>query len=147
MTALPIEPAAPADLAAIFELLAESGLPCDGLADHVGAALVARAAGEVVGSAAIELYGGAGLLRSVAVAPAWRGRGLGRELTAAALDLARARGVERIYLLTTTAETYFPRLGFAPIERGEVDAAVQVSAEFTGACPASAAVLRMALAD
>ena len=79
------------------------------------------------------------------MAPALRGKGLGRELTEAALGLARDRGVRRVYLLTTTAERYFPAFGFAPITRAEVDPAVQDSAEFTGACPDSAAVLALSL--
>lgn len=147
MTTLQIAPATPADLPAVLDLLAASALPHDGLTDHFGAAVVARAGEAVVGSAALELYGEAALLRSVAVAAGLRGQGLGRELTMAALGLARARGVRRVYLLTTTAEGYFPSFGFAPITRAEVEPAVQASAEFTGACPASAAVMALTLAS
>ena len=122
-----------------------SGLPHDGLAEHIDAAVVARAGPAVVGSAALELYGEAALLRSVAVAEALRGQGLGRKLTRAALQLAREQGVQRLYLLTTTAEGYFPSFGFAPVTRAEVDSAVRASAEFTGACPDSATVLALSL--
>jgi N-acetylglutamate synthase-like GNAT family acetyltransferase len=145
MPTIQIAPAGPADLPAVLALLAESGLPHDGLAEHFGAALVARDGERVVGSAALELYGEAGLLRSVAIAPGLRGQGLGRELTLAALELARARGVHQLYLLTTTAEGYFPAFGFAPVSRAEVEPAVQASAEFTGACPDSATVLALSL--
>jgi amino-acid N-acetyltransferase len=109
--------------------------------------VVARDGEAIVGSAALELYGEAALLRSVAVAEGLRGQGLGRELTMAALGLARARGVRWVYLLTNTAEGYFPSFGFAPITRAEVEPAVQASAEFTGACPASAAVMALTLAS
>lgn len=146
MSTIQIERAAPSDLPAVLALLTASGLPHDGLAEHFGAALVARDGDRVVGSAALELYGESALLRSVAVAEGQRGQGLGRALTEAALALARARGVRRVYLLTTTAAGYFPALGFAPVPRAEVDPAVQTSAEFTGACPASAAVLALSLA-
>jgi amino-acid N-acetyltransferase len=145
MTTIQIGPAAPADLPAVLALLTASGLPHDGLAEHFDAALVARDGEVLVGSAALELYGEAALLRSVAVAEGLRGQGLGRQLATAALDLARARGVRRVYLLTTTAEGYFPSFGFAPIARAEVEPAVQTSVEFTGACPASAAVLALSL--
>ncbi|HMQ35080.1 MAG TPA: GNAT family N-acetyltransferase, partial [Chloroflexaceae bacterium] len=119
MTTLQLVPAMPADLPAVLELLAASNLPRDGLAEHFDAAVVARDGAAVVGSAALELYGEAALLRSVAVAEGLRGQGLGRELTTAALELARARGVRRVYLLTTTAEGYFPSFGFAPVSRAE----------------------------
>jgi amino-acid N-acetyltransferase len=147
MTTMQIEPATPADLPAVLALLSASGLPHDGLAEHFDAALVARDSEAVVGSAALELYGEAALLRSVAVAEGLRGHGLGRKLTTAALELARAHDVRRVYLLTTTAEGYFPSFGFAPIARAEVEPAVQASVEFTGACPASAAVLALTLAS
>jgi len=145
MTTIPITPAVPADLPAVLALLSANGLPHDGLAEHVAAALVAREGGTVVGSAALELYDAHALLRSVAVAAALRGQGLGHQLTTAALDLARACGVRRVYLLTITAAAYFPRFGFAPVARADVDLAVQASAEFMGACPASATVLALDL--
>jgi amino-acid N-acetyltransferase len=147
MTTLQIAPATPADLPAVLDLLTASNLPHDGLAEHFDGAVVARDGATVVGSAALELYGEAALLRSVVVAEGLRGQGLGRELTTAALGLARTRGVRRVYLLTTTAEGYFPSFGFAPIARAEVETAVQASAEFTRACPASAAVLALNLAS
>ncbi len=49
------------------------------------------------------------------------------------------------YLHTTTAESFFPQLGFARIERQDVPLAVQASREFNGICPASAAVMRREL--
>lgn len=141
MTLLTITPATPADLPAILALLNAADLPEAGLANHLDTALVARSGDTIVGSAALEIYGAAALLRSVAVAPTRRGQGVGRLLTAAALELARCRAITQIYLLTTTAETYFPAFGFTPISRAEVDPQVQQSVEFTSACPASAAVL------
>jgi amino-acid N-acetyltransferase len=145
MTSIELERATPADLPAILALLTASGLPHDGLAEHIETAVVARAGPAVVGSAALELYGEAALLRSVAVAESLRSQGLGRQLTQAVLQLAREHGVQRLYLLTTTAEGYFPHFGFVPITRSEVAPAVQASAEFTGACPESAAVLTLTL--
>ena len=47
-----------------------------------------------------------------------------------------------MYLLTTTAEGWFPRFGFERIAREEVSEAVRGSVEFGGACPATAAVMR-----
>ncbi len=136
-----ISAAAPPDLPAVFDLLERTKLPSAGLRDHVGSTLVAREGGRIVGTAALELYGQAALLRSVAVAAERRGQGLGEALTRAALELARQRGVGTVYLLTDTAAAFFPRFGFRPIPRPEVNAAVLGSAEFTTACPATALVM------
>jgi nucleoside-diphosphate-sugar epimerase/N-acetylglutamate synthase-like GNAT family acetyltransferase len=137
-----IRAAATGDLAAVKRLLETNKLPLVGLEAHVATTLVAQRSARIVGSAALEIYGAAGLLRSVAVDEARRGAGLGHQLTQAALDLARARGVTRIFLLTTTAATFFPRFGFREVAREDVDAAVRGSVEFTTACPASAVAMR-----
>ncbi|MGH7753907.1 MAG: GNAT family N-acetyltransferase, partial [Gemmatimonadales bacterium] len=96
-----IAPPDPADLPQVLELLERAHLPAAGIADHVATTLVARQQRRLVGCAAVEIYGPAGLLRSVAVDPTVQGHGLGQELTTAALALARARGVRTVYLLTT----------------------------------------------
>jgi amino-acid N-acetyltransferase len=71
------------------------------------------------------------------VAPAYRGRGLGRALVAALLARARARGHAEVYLLTTTAAGYFARWGFRPTAREAVRPSVRRSAEWHLACCAS----------
>jgi len=134
------------DLPEVLALLARSDLPGDGLAEHTATLLVAREGARIVGSAALELYGRAALLRSVAVEADQRGTGLGQRLTRAALDLARARGVATLYLLTETAADFFPRFGFRTIPRDAVDPAVRGSVEFTTLCPASATAMALELA-
>src|SRR2546426_10908461 len=106
-----IAAATSADLPALLELLGQSALPTAGLADHLDTTLVAREAGHVVGSAALELYGTTALLRSVAVAPGLRGRGVGPGLTRPALALARRRKVRTGDLLTGKAGGGFPPFG------------------------------------
>jgi amino-acid N-acetyltransferase len=135
------------DLPAVLALLERSGLPQDGLSEHVATTLVARVGDAVVGSAALEVYGRAALLRSVVVDPALRRQGLGQRLTRAALDVARQLGIATVYLLTESAGDFFPRFGFHPTERAAVDVAVQQSVEFTSACPASAQVLVASLSS
>jgi amino-acid N-acetyltransferase len=135
------------DMTAVLRLLDANRLPTAGLSDHWKTITVARDAERIVGSAALELYPDGALLRSVAVEPSMHGRGLGRELVAAALDVARERGVEAIYLLTTTAEAFFPRFGFSRITRAEVPTHVQKSVEFRSVCPSSAVVMRKVLVE
>lgn len=136
-----ITPARTQDLPHVLALLTRSDLPGDGLAEHAATLLVARDGDRVVGSAALELYGHAALLRSVAVDAERRGTGLGQRLTDAALHLARQRGVRAVYLLTETAAEFFPRFGFRTLARDAVDPAVQESVEFTTLCPASATAM------
>jgi len=143
--AIHIETARAADADSVLQVVLQNGLPIDGLREHLTTTLVAREADRIVGTAALELYPDGALLRSVAVAPEQRGHGLGRELTLAAIHLAQARGVPAMYLLTTTAERFFPKLGFERIARADVPSGVQTSVEFTSACPSTAAVMRKLL--
>jgi len=140
-----IEFARPSDLPEVLELLRGHGLPLAGV-EQVSHLVVARDAGRVVGAAALELYADGALLRSVAVAPADQGQRVGHRLTEATLNAAREQGVDTVFLLTTTAERFFPRFGFERISRADVPASVQASVEFQSACPASAAVMRTRLA-
>ena len=142
-----IEPATDRDLLEIRSLLQRLHLPLDGVDDHVGTMLVAREDGRVVGTAALELYADGALLRSVAVDPHRQGRRLGHELTEAALRLAGEHRRDTVFLLTTTAERFFPKFGFEPIGRDQVPPSVQASVEFRSACPASAIVMRRRLAS
>jgi len=129
----------------VLALLSQSRLPPDGLEQHLGTTLVARQEGRIVGSAALELYEGGALLRSVAVAVDQQGRGVGHELTHAAIRLAQTLRVPAIYLLTTTAERFFPKFGFERVDRDEVPVSVRASVQFTSACPSSATVMRKSL--
>jgi arsenate reductase (thioredoxin) len=141
-----VEPASDRDLPDVHRLLERSHLPLDGVDDHVRTMVVARDGAQVVGVAALELYADGALLRSVAVDQAQQGRRLGHQLTEAALSLAETHGAASVFLLTTTAERFFPRFGFEPISRDDVPPSVQASVEFRSACPASAIVMRKRLA-
>ena len=129
-----IERATSGDIDAVERLLGDAHLPLDGAAEALSLGVVARDGGAVVAAAAVERYGDAGLLRSVVVAPAHRGAGLGHEIVTAAEDLARADGVRDLYLLTETAIDWFPRLGYVPVDRPAAAAAVGESIEFTTVC-------------
>ncbi|MDQ2664592.1 MAG: arsenic resistance N-acetyltransferase ArsN2 [Gemmatimonadota bacterium] len=139
--------AMPSDERAIAALLTAAHLPLDGVHEALSCFVVAEAAGQIVGVAGVEACGMRGeyaLLRSVAVDPAWRSRGLGRSLVSRAIALAEERGTKALYLLTTTAEGYFPSFGFSLTSREAVPDDVRATAEFQGACPASATVMMRA---
>ena len=141
MTTPIIRAAAASDLPSIERLLVASALPTAGVRDALGGFLVAEHEGALVGVVGIEACGGYGLLRSTAVDAAWRSRGLGRRLVERAIAEAESRGTRAIYLLTTTAERWFPSFGFAVTTRERVPAEVRATVEFRGACPASAVVM------
>jgi amino-acid N-acetyltransferase len=137
-----IERAKKSDLPDVLRLLERHQLPLADVDNHIDTMVVARNDGRVVGVAGLELYAEGALLRSVAVDPALQGQRLGHQLTESALAMAREHGVENVFLLTTTAEGFFPKFGFAPIQRNDVPASVQSSVEFQSACPASAVAMR-----
>jgi N-acetylglutamate synthase-like GNAT family acetyltransferase len=137
-----VERATAADHDAVLALLAANGLPLAGAVEHLGTAVVVRLDSDVIGCAALELYEHGALLRSVAVRGDAQGAGVGHALVEAALSLATELQADFVYLLTTTAQRFFPRFGFEVIARDEVPATVRQSVEFRSACPASAVVMR-----
>lgn len=140
--AVSVRPATASDDAAISRLLTELGLPTAGVVEWRQGFWVADTGDGIVGLAGVEIYADGALLRSVAVHPSMQGAGLGRILVEKALGTAREAGSKDVYLLTTTAERYFPRFGFTAIPRDAVPLTVQDSVEFRGACPASASAMR-----
>lgn len=140
-----LRPARADDLDAVARLLGDAGLPLDGVAAALDDFIVAESDGALVGVAGLERCGRHALLRSVAVADSWRSRGVGRALVQRILADAESRAIPALYLLTTTAEHYFPAFGFRTIARDEVPDDVRATAEFQSACPASATVMMRAL--
>jgi len=136
-----LRPAAAADLAAVEQLLTASGLPLDGVPEALDTFVVAEAESGLVGVAGLEVCCDNALLRSVAVRPEWRSHGVGRALVTRVIADAEARGLRALYLLTTTAERYFPSFGFHAIAREQVPADIRATAEFREACPTSATVM------
>jgi amino-acid N-acetyltransferase len=147
-TAAPIRHAVTADLPEIERLLSDAGLPTAGVAEILDTSpsnfFVAEAEngmGRLVAVAGLEVCCDNALLRSVAVHPEWRSHGLGRELVRRIVCHAEERGIRALYLLTMTAEHYFPRLGFERVERSAVPREIAETLEFKSVCCASAAVM------
>jgi len=141
------------DLPAIERLLTAADLPIDGVADimnlHPGDFFVAEpnaAPRQIVAVAGLEVCGNTAVLRSVAVDPEWRSRGVGHELVRQIVCEAESRGLHALYLLTLTAEDYFPRFGFERIERSTIPGEIAETVEFKSACPATAVAMKKALA-
>jgi len=144
--AVQLRTAAAADLPAILGLLTASDLPTVGVADALPGFIVAEHDGRIVGVVGLETccrrYA---LLRSTAVAPELRKHGIGRRLVERAIADAEANGFSALYLLTTSAESYFPSFGFARVPRESVPDEVKATDEFSSACPSSATAMTLRL--
>lgn len=85
---------------------------------------VAELDGELVGCGALHvLWSDLGEVRTVAVHPKVRGRGVGHRIVDRLLDVARELRLQRIFVLTFEVE-FFSRHGFAEIEGTPVTAEV-----------------------
>ena len=133
------------DLTPVEELLAAHDLPTADV--HSGAAqfFEARLSGEVVGVGGFEAFGSDGLLRSIVVREPMRGSGYGTDLCDELEARAAGVGVSRLYLLTTSAESFFGRRGYETVPRESVPARISEKPQFEDLSPSSATVMTQAL--
>lgn len=134
------------DIAAVRLLLSQAGLPTADVASAPGLRFwVLEAGDEVAGVIGMECAGEGALVRSLAVAPAYRSQGWGHELLATAEREARALGVRQLVLLTESAEAFFEARGYAVIDRRYLPEELRHSEQFRSLCPASAVCMTKAL--
>lgn len=142
--ALVLRPAA-RSLDYVERLLRENDLPVDDVHTHPDCFYVASNQTGCVGIGAIQPALPNGLLRSVVVAEAARGQGLGAALCQALEQVAVADGIDTLYLLTTTAADFFADQGYEVVARDEVPPGIAETEQFAQLCPASATVMRKRL--
>jgi amino-acid N-acetyltransferase len=133
-----ILPATSDETEAIGVLLAGAELPNEDFTQHLPHFLTAKQNGTLAGAVGLEIYGESGLLRSLVVDAAYRGQGLGIKLCEQIFAYAQEKNVKELYLLTTTAADFFPKLEFSVIDRDRVPRAIQATEEFASICPATA---------
>jgi amino-acid N-acetyltransferase len=127
---------------AAVALLNTAGLPVSDLTDaHMEHFFYCGAAHAPTGMVGLEFCGRDALLRSLVVAPAQRNKGLGAALVRHAEAHARSCGARALYLLTTTAQAFFARQGYAAADRAQAPQAIRATREFADICPASSALL------
>ena len=140
-----IQLAATVDRAAILDLLESLHLPTVDLPLSLDNFVIAKEKETILGSCGLELYGSVALIRSLAVATHLQGQGLGNLLYRAALDLAQEKGIDKVFVITTTAADFFLKQGFTKVERALVPAAIQQTAQFTSVCPSLATIMQMTI--
>ena len=129
------------DLPSVCALLAGAGLPDEDIGAHLATLLVGERQRAIVAAGALEPLGATALLRSVVVAPRFRGRGWGLRMTVRLLDSAQRLGMDDVYLLTTTAADYFSALGFARVPRDSAPVALRSTRQFSALCPETAVLM------
>jgi amino-acid N-acetyltransferase len=140
MSASPITARPPLSVA--VALLSAARLPTEDLTErHCEHFFFMGSSDTPEGMVGLELFGEAALLRSLVVADERRGSGTGSALLAHAEQYARAKGVEQLYLLTTTAELFFSNRGYTRAPRDTAPGSIRTTREFSGICPASSAFM------
>lgn len=134
------------NLAELKSFLTEYDLPHSDLSeDKLDHFIVLKNEQEIIGTVGLELFPPFALLRSLAVAKNERSKKLGAALVTQLEAYAKTKEISEIYLLTTTAETFFHARNYETINRDTAPDAIKQTSEFSSICPASAAVMRKVL--
>jgi amino-acid N-acetyltransferase len=132
------------DMPEIKALLSKCNLPVEDITtDLLKNFMVAMDGEQIVGVAGFEACGETALLRSLAVEPDCRGKGVGKALVELIEASADFGGLRSLYLLTETAEGYFKGLGFLKVTRDSLPDSVKETAEFKTLCPQSAICMKL----
>jgi amino-acid N-acetyltransferase len=138
-----MRPATLEDLPSVLNLLETAKLPTAGVSDHIQNFRLEFHNNTLLGCAGLEIHGQTGLLRSVMVNTAERSHGIGTKLVNAILQHVKIQQLSTIFLLTESAQNYFPRFGFKQVSRAEIPTNLYASEELRGACPDSAVVMML----
>jgi amino-acid N-acetyltransferase len=130
------------DVALIKKMLRDNDLPFEDISLQKVSLLIGYSNSKILGVSGVEIYGNYGLLRSLVIREPFRESGLGKELVFKLIEYVKLKGVKELYLLTTTAEGFFKKLGFKKIERSNVPEIVQTTREFKDLCPVSASCMK-----
>lgn len=135
-----------------FESIISLLILCDLIHEDVGESfcqhtLVAENANGVIGVLGLEHEGHIGLIRSLAVHPDHRGEGIALALCTQMEEVAKAESLVRLYLLTTTAQSYFSELGYHELDKELAPLPIKNSSQFSTLCPDSAILMEKSLSQ
>lgn len=122
------------------QLLEANKLPASDLHPGVKKFLLLSGS-EVIGTGGLEIFSNIGLVRSVSVADAYKGKGYGREISRMLESAAKQLNVQELFLLTDTAKDFFAKLDYQVIERNAVPQSIRETQQFSSICPSSAIIM------
>jgi UDP-N-acetylmuramate: L-alanyl-gamma-D-glutamyl-meso-diaminopimelate ligase len=141
-----MRPAHREDMPGVRRALELTGLVEPARDAQQGSFYVLRNEDGTVGCVALEVLGDDAVLRALAVDPKYRGAGYGWMLADMAVNIARWRGVRRIYLLTASASDFFAaKFGFRVVDRSTLAKQVAASETFTRPAEAQQVAMRLDL--
>ena len=131
-----IEMAEQTDFLQIHNLLECSGLSIRGVNADAGKYYIAKGT-SVIGVLGFEIYNTSALLRSLAIYPQFKKRGIAKQLIEHVLNNARQHTCDTAYLLTNTAADYLSAYGFVPIDRDDIPSDILTTSALGDVCPMS----------
>jgi amino-acid N-acetyltransferase len=129
------------DLQTVLKLLAENILPVDDLKENNVEFFVGLEDENIVSVVGLERFSGFGFLRSLAVKEDFKNRSFGKKLVKYLLEHCASENLRELYLMTTSAEKYFEKFGFAKVERENAPEEIKQSRQFRDLCPSTAVVM------
>lgn len=93
---------------------------------------------QLIAIGALEIIKPVALLRSVAVRSDHQKTGLGKRITTFLEKQAKELNIQRLYLLTTTAGSFFRQLNYREISRDLCPSEIRLTSEYSALCPSSA---------
>lgn len=142
---IPVDINAPEYLEAFTGQLKTAGLPYEDLSSEEHVLIGYYEDGKLIGTGGIEIYENYGLIRSVSITAAHRGKKLGSKIAYHLIDKANEKNLTGLYLLTETAKDFFLKIGFEVIDRNKVVKPVHASSEFSHVCPVTATCMYLHL--
>ena len=137
--------ACPSDFEEVKKILESNDLPAIDCEEHFHNFVVAEIDKTIVGIGGFENCGNTALLRSFAVVSDYRDQGVAGKIFDLVKANAKNSDITRLYLLTTTANEYFERLGFSICDRKAVPDSIRATKQFNVLCPATADVMTLEL--
>ncbi|MCL7413735.1 MAG: GNAT family N-acetyltransferase [ANME-2 cluster archaeon] len=105
------------DIPSIKSILSQYILETELVEDNIDQFIVAKNRGRIVGCACLDTGAGVVELRSIAVLPGWKNKGLGRRLLETLEQ--RAKGMTGRIYVRTTARGFFEKMGFRALDNSQ----------------------------
>ncbi len=126
----------------VISLLKSCGLPTEDVQDlDLNQFEIVEEDGKVLAVGALEVHAPYALLRSLAVDPKSRGKGLASEIVRRLEARAKAERLTKLFLLTTDASEYFRKHGFHLSDRSSAPQKIRTTSQFANLCPSSSILM------